>query len=251
MLSIIHVNYYTGESIVIVIWIFLLFPYSWLKEGRKAFVFPKLREAFGASVLETTSLPRLNFKEGIWCYEWRTKINTRLLAGKREANWQEPRGRDYPRLGEGTKGLGFPKRWRPVPFSPAAPVQDGYTWEGGSLNTQRRGVPGPGTPGTSKIPVPKNATKHPATGDHGGSDNSPGNWNGREAREVFPECSLCMKPFLWSFWKRADNPRDDWELTSHQSDRMGLERDLLWFTENKIDISCTLKFETKSVPLYT
>lgn len=145
---------------------------------------------------------------------WGQRSTLGLQQVKEKQNWQESRERDYPRLLKGTKGCGFPKRWRPVPFSPVVPLQDGYAWEGDSLSTQRSGVQG--TPRTSKTPAPSSATRHPATEDRGGSDSSPGNWNKLEAREAFPECSVCMKPFLWSCCKAADNPRDDWELTSHR-----------------------------------
>lgn len=71
------------------------------------------------------------------------------------------------------------------------------------MGSQAQGVPVPG-----EIPVPKSATKYPATGD-GGLDSSPGNWNGLEIREVFPEFSPCMRSFMWSFKTRIENPRED------------------------------------------
>ena len=57
------------------------------------------------------------------------------------------------------------------------------------------GIPAPGAPGSSQIPAPKSAAKCLTTKDRGGLDSSHGNWYGLETREVFPECSLCIRTF--------------------------------------------------------
>lgn len=67
--------------------------------------------------------------------------------------------------------------------------------KGAAVVYPESGIPAPGAPGSSQIPAPKSAAKCLTTKDRGGLDSSHGNWYGLETREVFPECSLCIRTF--------------------------------------------------------
>lgn len=92
------------------------FNLSWFKEGGQ--VLGSLTSGgFWCQIpWRQLSLEGFILRRALGC-ELRGKTN-RPLAGKREAEVTEPeRQEDYSILCKGTKGRGFPKRWRPAPFS--------------------------------------------------------------------------------------------------------------------------------------
>lgn len=183
-----------------------------------------------------------------WCYELRTKTNTRPLAGRREAEVARAKGRRWSAKASERDQCRFPKRWRPASFSPSGASAGWLRLSRKQLELPEKRDPRPRESCTRRDSCPQSATKHPATRDRGGWDSRPGNWNGLGTRKVFPECSLLHETLYMVLLEEGRKPQG-WLRINFPPLRMGLEMGLIWFTENKI--SCTLKFETKSVSLYT